>query len=502
MDKFKYNIMILVKIDNVDVNNKIIWETLSISQKLTSQVDSANFTMIEEPEVNKEVVIYDGDTKIFGGYIVSVKEDLLTPDKVNYSVSCKDYTHKLDGILIQKTYEDSNAETIIADLISNNAPEFNTDNVISAYPITKIIFNQISLTECIRRLAGIMDYEWYIDPDKNIHYFQRFSRNAPFNITDTSGKHIYKSVKRNIDATQIANRIRVRGGLANEKNLTTDYITVRGEDTTSFVLPYKFNGLQVWLDTGEGYVEQVVGIDNIDDFTDKDVLYNYQADSIRFENALSDGDIIKFSGYKKYLVMAQVEDADSINTFGLREKLVRDSTIEDIITARQRARAELNTYKDKISDLNFKTYDSGLVCGQVIRYSSESREVSELDFIIDTISFKTRTPFEFEYSVKATTTRKYGLIEFLRKLAEGTTPDHYKEEEKEVLEKIELISGKIQVAESIQAVLPKIIEGELTITEAIEILDIEPEWVLAWYLPTGPTDVKRMGHLDISMKLY
>ena len=236
MDKFKYNIMILVKIDNVDVNNKIIWETLSISQKLTSQVDSANFTMIEEPEVNKEVVIYDGDTKIFGGYIVSVKEDLLTPDKVNYSVSCKDYTHKLDGILIQKTYEDSNAETIIADLISNNAPEFNTDNVISAYPITKIIFNQISLTECIRRLAGIMDYEWYIDPDKNIHYFQRFSRNAPFNITDTSGKHIYKSVKRNIDATQIANRIRVRGGLANEKNLTTDYITVRGEDTTSFVL--------------------------------------------------------------------------------------------------------------------------------------------------------------------------------------------------------------------------------------------------------------------------
>ena len=72
----------------------------------------------------------------------------------------------------------------------------------------------------------------------------------------------------------------------------------------------------------EGYVEQVVGIDNMNDFTDKDVLYNYQADSIRFENALSDGDIIKFSGYKKYLVMAQVEDADSINAFGLRENLL------------------------------------------------------------------------------------------------------------------------------------------------------------------------------------
>ena len=45
--------MILVKIDNVDVNNKIIWETLSINQKLTSQVDSASFTMTEKPEVNE-----------------------------------------------------------------------------------------------------------------------------------------------------------------------------------------------------------------------------------------------------------------------------------------------------------------------------------------------------------------------------------------------------------------------------------------------------------------
>jgi hypothetical protein len=494
--------MILVKINNIDVNDKIKWETLSINQKLTSQVDSASFTMTEEPEINKEIVIYNDSEKVFGGYIIKVSEDLLTLDKVNYKVECKDYTHKLDGILIQKTYEDSNAQTIIADLINDNAPEFNTDNVISIYPITRIVFNQVSLTECIRRLASIMDYEWYIDSEKNIHYFQRFSRIAPFNITDTSGKHIYKSVKRNIDATQIANRIRVRGGMADEENITTDYITVQGNDTKSFVLPYKYSGLQIWVDSGAGYVEQTVGIDNIDDFTTKDVLYNYQADSIRFENALADGDIIKFSGYKKYLVMAQVDDAESIALFGLREKLIRDSTIEDSITARQRARAELNTYKDKISDLNFKTYDSGLVCGQVIRYSSESREVSELDFIIDTISFKTRTPFEFEYSVKATTTRKYGLIEFLRKLAEGSTPDHFKEEETEVLEKLELISGKIQIAESIQAVLPRIIEGELTITEAIEILDIEPEWVLAYYVPTGPTDVKRMGHLDISMELY
>ena len=494
--------MITVEINSIDKSDKILWETLSVSSRLTSQVDSANFVMIEKPDVSDEIVIKDNGTKIFGGFIVGVNEDLATVDKTNYVVECKDYTHKLDGILIQRSYVDTNAETIIKDLIDDNAPEFNTDNVVSVYPITKIVFNQIPLTECLRRLAGIMDYEFYIDPDKNLHYFQRFTRTAPYNLTDTSGTYIYKSVRRNIDATQIANLVRVRGGFASESSLTGDSTTIKGDESKTVKLPYKYSNLSVWLNTGLGEVEQVVGIDNIDSFTDKDVLYNYQMDTLRFENNLSDGDIVRFEGYKKFLVMAEVEDVESVAQFGRREKLVRDSTIEDTITARQRARMELETYKDKISDLNFKTYNSGLLCGQVIRYSSEKRDVSELDFIIDKISFRTRTPFEFEYTVNATTTRKYGLIEFLRKLAEGRTPDHFEENEKEVLERIEIVSGRIQVAEKIEAVLPRIIEGELTITEAIETLDIDPEWVLAWYLPTGPEDPKRMGHLDISMTLY
>lgn len=74
--------MIQVLIDSVDRSDLILWDSLRVSQILTSQVDTCDFKirrLLENvdyiPNAQDEVLIKDGDTKIFGGRIKTIDEE-------------------------------------------------------------------------------------------------------------------------------------------------------------------------------------------------------------------------------------------------------------------------------------------------------------------------------------------------------------------------------------------------------------------------------------------
>ena len=496
--------MIRVEINNIDRSEAVNWSSLTITKNLTSLVDTGSFSILKiqggyVPEINQEVEIFQDSTKIFGGYITGIKEDLDIVDGGNYAISFQDYTYELGGILIAKSFENKTGKEIIDELFVEFAPSFNTDNVVCATVINKIVFNNAYLSDCLTRISKIIGYEWYIDQNKNVHFFQRFSLIAPFGLTDTNGNYVYKSLKRTVDATQIANQVKVRGGLGTETSTFTDVITVSGDETKTFKLPYKFANLQVWLDTGGGYVEQNVGIDNIDDFTTDDVLYNYQSDSIRFENNLVAGTLVKFAGNKKYPVMAILSDDASIALIGLREKYIVDNSLTDAQTTRERASLELDLSKDSITDCSFSTYQTGLETGMRITIGSDLRGVSELDFIINKVVFKTRTPEDFEYAITCSTARKMGLTEFLKELS--MRGDVFEEEDTAVAEIIKTAREDLEIDETIEKIGAYEINEELEIDELVQDSSVEPIWVLAEYIPTNIDDPKRMGRLSTSFKL-
>lgn len=496
--------MIKVDINNIDKSSIIDWRSLSIQKELTNLVDTCSFSILKNkdsylPEIADEIEIYNDTEKIFGGYITEISEDLNQVEGGYAKIHCQDYTYGLSGILVADSYTGETAKDIIDDLVSEYVSDFTTTNVVAPTTIAKIVFNQVSVADCLTRISKIIGYEWYVDVNKDIHFFQRFSLSAPFNLTDTGGNYIYKTLKRTIDGTQIANQIKVRGGTGTETALFDDTITVKGNETLTFKLPYKFADLQVWVDSGAGLVEQTVGIDNIHDFTSHDVLYNYQLDSIRFENTLNDGDEVKFAGYKKYPVMAIVSDDASINLIGLRERLVVDNTLENATTARERAFLELELAKDAITDCSFRTYESGLECGMTITVGSEKREVDELDFIINKIRFQTRTPEEFEYTVDCSTARKMGLTQFLKELA--TRGDSFREDDSEVAEQIKTDWQEFQIEEEIESIGASEVFEDLEIEEDSLLTETEPLWVLAPYHPTSLSDTKRAGQLSNSFKL-
>lgn len=491
--------MIQILVNSVDVSDQIIWETVKIDQNLTSQVDTASFQYRKygsksyAPEVDQEVEIYDGSEKIFGGNILKIDESVESAaDGVFYNISCADWTNELDDLLVSRVYDDKTITEIITDMIDTYAPGFTYNNVDSTFLIEKIVFNQVPVSTCLKRLADVVKYEWYVDADKDIHFFSKFTNSAPFDLTDTSGNYIVKSLKRIIDGTQIVNRVKVRGG-EYDAAYFEDSITVSGDDTKSFKLPYKFSDFQVWLNT----VEQTVGVDNFDVFGGSiTVLYNYQERSFRFENSLSDGDIIKFAGYPKKPILVVSSDPTSIAQYGLKEKLIRDNTLEDVTTARKRAIAEVNTFKNEVSDVSFNTYTPGLRTGMVINVDSTLRDFDE-DFIIKKVSFKAVDPNNFYYVVSLVTTRRYGLIELLQKLLE---PDALQADETEAAEVIEVDIVDIHISELIQAVAPYSDIVDIAIAENIQKdplgPGVEPTWVWANYFPSSISDPKRQGHWD------
>lgn len=500
--------MIQVKINSVDVTEQILQGSLVVSQKITNQVDTANFdvrlagskTLI--PEYGQEVEIYDDATKIFGGTVMTVQQSpLARPDGIDYEVSCVDFTYDLDRRLASRTYENETIHDIIADLVDSYAPAFTYANVSSTFLIEKIVFNQVALSTCLKRLADIVNYDWYVDEEKDVHFFPKYANSAPFDLTDENGNYIYSSLKRNSDGSQIANRIKVRGGDYNGE-LYTDITTVVGNDTKSFKLPYGFANLVVELDTGSGFVTQSLGIDFIDDFTSVDVLYNFQDQMIRWENNLSDGDQIRFTGNPKVPVFAVAEDPVSIAEYGYVEKLLRDDSIESNMVARRRANAELYTYAEPVIDASFRTFTPGLRAGMIVRIQSDIQGTDD-ELLIKTLNFRTRDHESFLYDVQLVSTKRYDFITLLQSILE---PDPRPGDEKETSEEIFTDTQVITVQEETEFVQAFEDDQTITTSENYEIDpfgdDTDAEYVLSPYTPTGQDDPKRPGRLDISLVVY
>ena len=496
--------MIKIEINSIDVTDKILQGSLNVSQRITNQADSADFRIVHAgdrnliPEYPDEVAIYDGDTKIFGGTIMTVEQVPLTSaGGIIYDVGCVDYRYDLDRRLVSRVYTNQTIHDIIADMVDTYAPSFTYNGVSSTFLIQKIVFNQIPISTCLKRLADLLNHDWYVDESKDIKFFQKYALSAPYDLTDDNGNYIYKTLKRNTDSSQIANRVKIRGGEYDGATYE-DVITVTGNDTKSFQLPYGFADLTIELDTGAGYVAQTVGIDFIDSFDTKDVLYNFQEKMIHWENNLADTNKIKFSGKPKVPVFAVAEDPVSIAEYGVIEKLIRDTSIESNTVARRRASAELYSYAEPVIDAKFETRTPGLRAGMTVRIQSDNQNTDD-QLIIKSITLRAQDHNSFKYSVQLVSTKRYDFITLLQSILE---PDPRPSDEQEVAEEIFTDTQTITITDETELVTPVMDDQTIEISENYMIDDTDVTYVLAPYAPISQTDTKRQGRLDISMVVY
>jgi len=407
----------IVYFNDVDRTKNIDRNSLRIENILTSEVDNCFLRILYygsktfKPTVGDEIKIYDGADKIFAGIVVRITEHLLSAKLIAFDIECSDYTYFADKKLVAKTYSSQTINNIIADIASTYLTDFTTVNVSCDITIDYVAFNYEQPSKCFQRLAELVGYDWYIDYDKDIHFFSKETNLAPFNLTDTNGYYIFKSLKIIRDISQIKNVVYVRGG-----EYLADWFTENqfGDGAKrDFKTAYKYNSIEVKV----GGASKTVGIDYVDDPDDYDCLYNFNEKVVKFKDANKPGDgvAVDISGYPYVPVIVEAKDQDSIDENGEYWFKIIDKSIKTKAGARERGKGELAAYSGRISEGSFITYKKGLRSGQLINIQSTIRDLDE-NFLINRVSAKMRTEDEMMYNVSLVSTKTMGIIEFLQKL--------------------------------------------------------------------------------------
>lgn len=500
---------VVVKINGSDVSNQVSARDVSVSQILGTQRDTARLTYKKygtksyTPAILDTVLIQDGATDIFGGRIIQFNQTPINgADGIEYTLDCTDYSIDLDSILVSQEYVNKSVQYIINDFCTNFATGFTCVNVNCTYVIADIVFNQITISQALKQLADLMKYNYYIDASKDIHFFPKYNSPAPFNITDSSGNYVATSLQTASDGSQIANSVKVRGGNYQAPTYS-DTITVKGSVTKSWVLPYTFVFSTMTISINS--VSKTIGIYGTDDFVSKDVLYKAEDQSIQVFSALADGSTIAFSGVPLIPVLAVASDPVSIATYGVREKIIQDSSIIDLNVARTRAIGELAQYKDPKITGSFDTYTAGLRSGQVINLNSSRRGINT-DFIIRSVTYSMRLHDTMQYHVELVTSREYTLIEMLQSILQVDTTPLNPNEKNEII-KVILEIAKLTESITLHSSPDHSDVTSLTISESIGKdpigAGVSPIWVLGPWYPSGLSDTKRVVVVNqISAILY
>lgn len=326
-------------INGVDFYRYLLEGSLRMVDAEGSQIDTLAFDLEDlgwgaSPGEWQEVYWLDGATKLFGGYIVDVKPKL-SPSLSNlqWSIRCESHmTLFQKSLRIRKSYANMTVAAIIADLFTQaGVSGFDVATHVSAAAVTTFNVSGDLLNECLDRLAtqmagsGSIDWAWRVDADKKLWFGPATLDIAPFDIEDIGACNWTTSFPpsgfpdKAVDATQIRNRVTVRGGTSASAT-QTDTFTGDGS-TILFSTTYK--PIRAIVQITVGGVGQRYGWDWVDDWYDDngdgyDVLIDFEAGRLRFPETVAPGAgvavVIKY--HYDVAITATVTDANSYAKYG------------------------------------------------------------------------------------------------------------------------------------------------------------------------------------------
>lgn len=363
------------------------------------------------PAVNDAVKVFDNDgtTVLFLGTIIEVNRTI-EGMRVQFDCVAKDQTHKMDALTVLETYSNKTVNYIINDVVTKYCPGFTVAGVNCTTVIDAVKFNDLKPSECIKKLADMVgDHVWYVDYTSDIKFFKKYSATAPFTLEQNNDSFVGNTlnIKRSID--QLRNSVYVRGGTV-AGSTVTEQKKADGVQK-QFSLYKNMDNLTVKLNT----VTQTLGTDGVDDPASKNALYNPTSGLLKFYTTPANGDTIEWSGNPVYNIKVLVEDLVSIGKYGRRQFRIVDESIKSTNSAKQRARAELTKYAERVNEGGFRTDRSGLKIGQEIRLNLPALGIDEY-FIISRVTSVLRTPSAFQHEVSLIASETLNTVDVLTKL--------------------------------------------------------------------------------------
>lgn len=174
----------------VKTGNVRLADTLDARTTLTFTlvVPDASATAVR-PVRGNTVFFEEAGASSFGGQIDRVTETLYRgADMHIFNCSCTDFTQICGRRLVYAMYSGQYDKEIITDLNTTwlSGEGITLTNCASGIVIPLITFEYKTVTEAINEICHRTGASWYIDPDKDLHYFFRTENPAPIEITDSS----------------------------------------------------------------------------------------------------------------------------------------------------------------------------------------------------------------------------------------------------------------------------------------------------------------------------
>ena len=266
---------LVITINSVDRTNDVAQESLSLEMQLSKSPSSLSFDMegIKDPVpvTGQSVVLSEDGTDIFKGTIIERSDSVVGGQMLqSYSYVCLDGFYEMDRRLVVKAYNDTDAVSIVQDLVDNFMDGFTLDAPVTSPSVNTARFNYEQPSRCITKIANGVGWDWYVDANSVIRFFPVSELVAPISITDDAGTLEYKSLKFDQSVTELRNRIFVRGGRYSDAISAADAVDLyeaNGVDQT-FPLVYRYESVQVTVND----VAQTVGVDFINQMINVEAL--------------------------------------------------------------------------------------------------------------------------------------------------------------------------------------------------------------------------------------
>lgn len=288
------------------------------------------------------------------------------------AVGAQDYSALLHSRMVAEFFLDTDTfggkpSDIIKHLIDTYASDFTYNNVDDCPVIIQMIgWKYESLFQAIQQIADITNWDWFVDVDKDLHFFDRKADPSRIPVTTIwpDANVVRGTADFNPDSSKLVNRIYVLGGkyltstpyaqrlelVANQKEDFLAYKPYYDQEklppngVITDVLPTVYD-----ITAGEPGTQKLVGIEGKANFTDCDVKIEPETRRILWETAPGAGKkyLVTFKHYVP--VIEAMEDVASVTAYGgdpvgLYEKVITNEQIEDRRMARALARIELRKY--------------------------------------------------------------------------------------------------------------------------------------------------------------
>lgn len=237
----------VVTIDGVDYSKYVSAPDISVTDTVALNQDTATFYVelngeLPAPVVSQELIWEVDGVREFAGPIQQILEvDLGTA--LQYQLTVTSYEPWANRHLVVGYYDEQTADSMVKNIVGQFCHGFTTNNVQPSYLIPPLYVNYETVTDTIKKIADQIQWGFYIDHYKDLHFFpiEQFVSPLPHNTLHADGATDTKSwsdLQITEDASQLKTRIYLKGFKSRVSTPVTLTFTGDG-NTMQWSLGYK-----------------------------------------------------------------------------------------------------------------------------------------------------------------------------------------------------------------------------------------------------------------------